>query len=122
MASKTKLKTLSFFVFLLSFSISQKGFSQNNLLGKWMDKEHKEKKIEMYLGGDKKIYGKSKSGTIVFKSLIFDSKAKIYSGILIDPANDAEFSIIINQPTADSFTFSVKKFIFSKKFTFIRLL
>ena len=122
MASKTKLKTLSFFVFLFSFSISQKGFSQNNLLGKWMDKEHKEKKIEMYLGGDKKIYGKSESGTIVFKSLIFDSKAKIFSGILIDPANDAEFSIIINQPTADSFTFSVKKLIFSKKFTFIRLL
>ena len=122
MATKTKLKTLSFFVFLLSFSISQKGFSQNNLLGKWMDKEHKEKKIEMCLGGDKKIYGKSESGTIVFKSLAFDSKAKIYSGILIDPANDAEFSIIINQSTADSFTFSVKKFIFSKKFTFIRLL
>ena len=118
----TKIKVFSFFAFLFSFSISQRVFSQNNLLGRWMDKEHKEKKIEMYLGGDKKIYGKSENGTIVFKSLAFDSKAKIYSGILIDPANNAKFSIIINQPTADSFTFSVKKFIFSKKFTFIRSL
>ena len=120
MATTTKIRTLSFFAFLFSFSISQKGFSQNSLLGKWMDKEHKEKKIEMYSGSDKKIYGKSESGVIVFKSLVFDSKTKIYSGILINPDDNAEFSIEIKQPTIDSFTFSVKKFIFSKKFTFIR--
>ena len=122
MATISKMRTLSFFAFLISFSISQKVFSQNNLLGKWMDKEHKEKKIEMYLGSDKKVYGKSESGIIVFKSLVFDSKTKTYSGILMDPANNAKFSIMINQPTADSFIFSVKKFIFSKKFTFIRSL
>ena len=122
MATISKMRTLSFFAFLILFSISQKVFSQNNLLGKWMDKEHKEKKIEMYLGIDKKVYGKSESGIIVFKSLVFDSKTKTYSGILMDPANNAKFSIMINQPTADSFIFSVKKFIFSKKFIFIRSL
>ena len=116
----TKIKVFSFFAFLFSFSISQRVFSQNNILGKWRDKEHKEKKIEMYLGSDKKIYGKSESGIIVFKSLVFNSKSKTYSGFLIDPNNNAEFIIAINQPTIDSFTFSVKKFIFSKKFTFIR--
>ena len=118
----TKIKIFSFFAFLFSFSISQRVFSQNNILGKWRDKEHKEKKIEMYLGSDKKIYGKSESGIIVFKSLIFNSKAKTYSGILIDPANNAEFGIVINQPSVYSFTFSAKKFIFSKKFTFLRSL
>ena len=122
MATISKMRTLSFFTLLFSSSISQKVFSQNNLLGKWMDKEQKEKKIEMYLGIDEKVYGKSESGIIVFKSLVFDSKTKTYSGVLIDPANNAKFSIMINQPTADSFIFSVKKFIFSKKFTFIRSL
>ena len=122
MATISKMRTLSFFTLLFSFSISQKVFSQNNLLGKWMDKEQKEKKIEMYLGIDEKVYGKSESGIIVFKSLVFDSKTKTYSGILIDPANNAKFSIVTNQPTANSFIFSVKKFIFSKKFTFIRSL
>ena len=120
MATITKIRTLFFVGFLFSFSLSQKVFSQNSLLGKWMDKEHKEKRIEMYLGSDKIIYGKSESGIMVFKSLVFDSKTKTYSGFLINPDDNAEFSIVIKQPTADSFTFSVKKFIFSKKFTFIR--
>ena len=118
----TKIKIFSFFAFLFSLSISQRVFSQNNILGKWMDKENKEKKIEMYLGSDQKIYGKSESGIIVFKSLVFNSKAKTYSGILVDPNNNAAFSIVINQPSVDSFTFSAKKFIFSKKFTFLRSL
>ena len=120
MATITKIRTLFFFAFLFSFSLSQKVFSQNSLLGKWMDKEHKEKRIEMYSGSDKIIYGKSESGIMVFKSLVFDSKTKTYSGVLINPDDNAEFNIVIKQPTADSFTFSVKKFIFSKKFTFIR--
>ena len=120
MATITKIRTLFFVGFLFSFSLSQKVFSQNSLLGKWMDKEHKEKRIEMYLGSDKIIYGKSESGIMVFKSLVFDSKTKTYSGFLINPDDNAEFSIVIKQPTAVSFTFSVKKFIFSKKFTFIR--
>ena len=72
----TKIKIFSFFAFLFSFSISQRIFSQNNILGKWIDKEHKEKKIEMYLGSDQKIYGKSESSIIVFKSLVYNSKAK----------------------------------------------
>ena len=118
----TKIKVFSFFAFLFSFSISQRVFSQNNLLGRWIDKEHKEKKIEMYLGSDKEIYGKSESGIMVFKSLVFNSKTKTYNGVLIDPANNAKFSIVINQPTIDSFNFSVKKFIFSKKFTFLKSL
>ena len=118
----TKIKTFSFFAFLFSFSIYQRVFSQDNILGKWVDKEHKEKKIEMYLSSDKKIYGKSESGIIVFKYLVFNSKTKTYNGVLIDPANNAKFSIVINQPSIDSFTFSVKKFIFSKNFTFLRSL
>ena len=115
----TKIKTFSFFAFLFSFSIFQRVFSQDNILWKWVDKE---KKIEMYLSSDKKIYGKSESGIIVFKYLVFNSKTKTYNGVLIDPANNAKFSIVINQSSIDSFTFSVKKFIFSKKFTFLRSL
>ena len=118
----TKIKIFSFFAFLFSFCVSQKVIAQNDLLGNWIDKEHKEKKIEMYLGSDKKIYGKSESGIIVFKSLVFNSKAKTYGGILKDPDNNAEFIIVINQPTTDSFTFTVRKFIFSKRFTFLRVL
>ena len=118
----TKFNSLPFFAFLVSFSISQKVFSQNNLLGKWVDKGHQEKKIEMYLGGDKKIYGKSENGIIVFKSLLFDPKTKTYNGILKNPDDNAEFNIVIKLPSLDSFTFSVKKLIFSKKFTFVRLI
>ena len=118
----TKIKTFSFFAFLFSSCIFQRAFSQNNILGKWIDKEHKEKKIEMYLGSDQKIYGKSESGIIVFKSLVFNSIAKTYNGILIDPDNNSAFTIVINQPSVESFTFSAKKFIFSKKFTFLRSL
>ena len=40
----TKIKTFSFFAFLFAFGISQKVFAQNNILGKWIDKEHKQKK------------------------------------------------------------------------------
>ena len=72
----TKIKIFSFFAFLFLFCIFQKVFSQDNILGKWVDKEHKEKKIKMYLGSDKKIYGKSESSIIVFKSLVYNSKAK----------------------------------------------
>ena len=74
----------------------------------------------MYLSIDKKIYGKSESGIIVFKYLVFDSKTKTYCGILVNPENNTEFNVLIKQTTTESFTFSVNKFIFSKKFTFIR--
>ena len=115
-----KLKRLNFFALLFILSVPQKVFSQTNLAGKWTDKEHNEKKIEMYTGDDKKIYGKSEKGIIVFKSFVFDAKTKNYNGILINPDDNEEFNIVIKQLTANSFTFSVKKFIFSKKFMFIR--
>ncbi len=122
MTTLKKVMKLPVFTLFVYLGIYQKSFSQSNLTGKWMDKEHNEKKIEMYIGADKKIYGKSKKGTIVFKSFVYDTETKFYNGILINPADNQEFNIIIKQLTADNFTFSVKKLIFSKKFIFIRQL
>ncbi len=76
----------------------------------------------MYVGGDKKIYGKSETGILIFKSLDLTSETNTYRGLLINPDNQEEFLINIKQPTPDSFVFSVGKFLFARKFSFIRQL
>jgi hypothetical protein len=75
----------------------------------------------MYLGTDNKIYGKSPDNLIVFKALVWDNTIKIYNGILINPDNKDEFKISISLTNNDTFAFTVKKFLFTKMFQFIRV-
>ncbi|MBC7888486.1 MAG: DUF2147 domain-containing protein [Ferruginibacter sp.] len=95
-------------------------FAQTNLYGKWVDADHKEKRVEMYAGSNQKIYGKSDKGVIVFKDFIYDAKTETYKGILINPDDGQEFAIAIKQSSSNNFTFAVKKFIFRKTFVFER--
>jgi hypothetical protein len=113
---KPIITTLLLFVSLTAFSQTS-----NSIIGNWKDQTHPEKQVQMYLGADNKIYGKSPNNTIVFKALIWDNTAKIYNGILINPDNKEEFKIKISLKNNDTFVFSVKKFIFSKEFQFIRV-
>lgn len=96
------------------------GYSQSNLIGKWTDKDHNEKSIEIYISADKITFGKDNSGKIVLKNFNENIRNKTFSAILVNPENDEEFKIDITQANKDLFYFVVKKFIFSKKFTFER--
>ena len=95
--------------------------SQTGLIGKWADADHNEKKVEMYMGSDNKIYGSSEKGLTVFQALMFDTITHNYKGILINPDGKQVFEIAIRQPTANEFTFVVKKLFFTKTFVFKRL-
>jgi hypothetical protein len=96
-----KKKTLA--AALLFFCTFQ-SLSQTGLIGKWTDKDHKEKQVEMYVGSNGKIYGKSENGFIGFKDLIYDAASKTYSGLLVNPDNNEEFKISIQQPASGVFT------------------
>ena len=106
---------------LLFISLSAFSQTSNSIIGKWKDQSHPEKQVQMYLGADNKIYGKSLDNSIIFKALAWDNTAKVYNGILINPDNKEEFKISISLTNNDTFTFTVKKFIFTKKFQFIRV-
>jgi lathosterol oxidase len=106
---------------LLFISLSVFSQSSNSIVGNWKDKSHPEKQVQMYVGTNDKIYGKAANNTIVFKALVWDNATKKYNGILINPDNKEEFKISISLSTNDTFSFTVKKFIFSKKFQFVRI-
>jgi hypothetical protein len=111
-------KHLLAIVFLFLFTSA---FPQKNLIGKWVDIDHREKQIEVYLAQDNKIYGKSEKGFIVLKDLVYDIKTNTYTGTLVNPADSEAINITILQPSINRFTFVVKKFIFSKRFTFEKI-
>ncbi len=93
-------------------------FSQSSLIGKWADADHKEKQIDIYTEKNNKLYGKSEKGFIVLKDFVYNFNSHTYNGTLVNPDDNEEFIITIKQPTVNRFTFSVRKFIFSKRFTF----
>lgn len=96
----------------LLFFCTIQSFSQTSLVGKWTDKDHKEKLGEMYVGSNGKISGKNENGFIGFKDLIYDAKTNAYNGLLVNPDDNEEFKISIQQPASDKFTFVVKNFFY----------
>lgn len=105
---------------LLFISLSAFSQTSNSIIGNWKDQSHPEKQVQIYLGADSKIYGKSPDNLIVFKALVWDNTEKVYNGILVNPDNNEQFEISIKLTKNDKFTFAVRKFIFSKQFQFIR--
>jgi hypothetical protein len=112
-------KKLLLIAMVLSYCLPS--YSQTNLIGKWVDTDHKEKQIEIYTANNNKIYGKSEKGFIVLKDFVYDIKSDTYTGILVNPEDKEEFKITIKQPSINKFTFVVRKFIFSKKFIFEKM-
>jgi hypothetical protein len=110
-------KKLTLMFSLLLFYCGQ-SFSQTNLIGKWVDVDHANKKIEIYIANNGKIYGKSEKNFTVLKDFVYEPKSNNYVGVLVNPDNNEEFNITIKQPSINRLTFVVKKFFFSKKFTF----
>jgi hypothetical protein len=106
---------------LLFISLTAFTQTSNSIIGKWKDQSHPEKQVQMYLGADNKIYGKSPDNLIVFKALAWDNITKVYNGILINPENKEELKISISLTNNDTFLFTLKKFIFTKKFQFVRI-
>ncbi|MBO0933504.1 hypothetical protein [Fibrella aquatilis] len=95
-------------------------FSQNALIGKWADRDHKDKQVEIVLLNGK-LVGRDHNGKLVFKDLVFDTKTNLYNGVLLNPDKEGEtFKISISLLSVTEFTFKVKKYFFSKSFTFIR--
>lgn len=94
------------------------------IVGKWQDAGHPEKQIAIYEEAGT-FFGKSindsNNGKVVLKNLIWSETSKNYQGVLISPEGDGEFDIEIEMADKDTFSFSVGKFIFRKKFTFKRI-
>ena len=103
---------------LVIVSFRNHAFSQTNLTGKWIDTNHKDKEIEIYVCRNNKIYGKSEKGFIILKDFVYDSKTNAYKGVLVNPDDDEEFKIVIKQPSLTRFTFVIKKFFLTRKFVF----
>ncbi len=93
--------------------------SQSTLAGNWHDKNHPEKIVAITSSAHVFI-GKDKTEKIVFRDLKSIGKNQ-YTGTLINPDDNETFDITISMVSSDEFTFSVKKFIFTKEFTFQRL-
>jgi ring-1,2-phenylacetyl-CoA epoxidase subunit PaaE len=92
--------------------------AQSEIVGKWHDKKNPDKVVTFVQSTDKYM-GTDKKGKVVFKDFKFISKNK-YKGTLISPENGETFDIILNLKTNNELVFSVKKFIFSKEFVFVR--
>lgn len=106
---------------LVCISFSTFAQTPNSLIGYWKDPSHPEKQIQMYMEPDNKNYGKSTDNIIIFKALVWDDKAKVYDGTLIDPETKLTFKVNIYLTNNDRFTFTVKKLLLTKKFEFIRV-
>jgi ring-1,2-phenylacetyl-CoA epoxidase subunit PaaE len=92
--------------------------AQTEIVGKWHDKKNPDKVVTFVQSTDK-YTGKDIKGKTIFKDFKFVSKNK-YKGTLISPENGETFDIILNLKSNSEFMFSVKKFIFSKEFVFVR--
>ena len=113
-----KITISIFFVALLSFS---NGFAQkdNCIVGNWKDSEKPSKIISIALNTDGTFTGKSDTGKIVLKDLVWDKKKQRYQGLLLPPDDKEEFKISI-QCVGDEFNFKIKRYFFTKKFLFQR--
>jgi ring-1,2-phenylacetyl-CoA epoxidase subunit PaaE len=94
-------------------------FGQTEFIGgSWKDKAHPEK-VVTFLKSDNNIIGKDSKNKVIFKSIKL-LKNNQYQGILINPDDNEEFKVNITLSSKNEFKFKVKKFIFSKEFTFVR--
>jgi ring-1,2-phenylacetyl-CoA epoxidase subunit PaaE len=94
-------------------------FGQTEFIGgSWKDKAHPEK-VVTFLKSDNNIIGKDSKNKVIFKSIKL-LKNNQYQGILINPDDNEEFKVTITLSSKNEFKFKVKKFIFSKEFTFVR--
>lgn len=91
---------------------------EEKILGIWQDAGHPEKSVK-FLKQHEVYIGKSlEENKVIFKDLIYDAISKAYSGKLINPENGKSYKLTINFVDNDTFSFTVKRFIFSKEFTF----
>jgi ring-1,2-phenylacetyl-CoA epoxidase subunit PaaE len=94
-------------------------FGQTEFIGgSWKDKAHPEK-VVTFLKSDNNVVGKDIKNKVIFKSIKL-LKDNQYQGILINPDDNEEFKVTITMSSKNEFKFKVKKFIFSKEFTFVR--
>ena len=122
---------INVFIMVLFIGSPLCGYAQvaEQLLGKWKDSKHPEKQIVMVQQSATTFYGKkiAKPGkanekeTVLFRNLAWDSSTRTYKGVLIDPERQDEYSITIQMPAKDRFTFTVKRFFLSRTFQFVRI-
>lgn len=123
--SGTKIMTV---MILIVVSLTANAQTPNSILGKWKDADHPDKQIEIkdyngkYIGKSVNTTQPNENGRIVFTDLIWSESSKSYTGILINPDNGDEFKIEIKIVGTDRFKFTVGKFIFSRTFTFKRII
>lgn len=110
-------------------ALSVQAQSAKSILGNWKDENKPEKQIQMYELADGKVEGKvindnrknSQNGFLIFKNLVWNEKAKTYSGRLISPDDSSTFDIVLNLVNNDRFEFKVKKLFLTKTFHFVRI-
>jgi len=101
--------------------------STETIIGRWADEANPDKQIQMVWRLNGKIYGKAigtaqstKTERIIFNDLMWNDKAKRYTGVLINPENGHAFTLSITLPHPDQFEFVVKRFLLSRIFRFVR--
>jgi ring-1,2-phenylacetyl-CoA epoxidase subunit PaaE len=115
---KTKMMSKAAALTLVLGFIFTNASAQTEIVGKWHDKKNPDKVVSFTQSTDK-YTGTDIKGKTVFKDFKFISKNK-YKGTLISPENGETFDIILNMKNNNEFMFSVKKFIFTKEFVFVR--
>lgn len=120
------VKVVLVLMLLLFSGISLKAQDPKTILGNWQDEAHPEKQIKMFvLSG--KYFGKSIQAepnqiNVIFRDLVWSDSKKSYLGSIINPDNGDKYSVEIQMLGTDKFRFSVGKFIFTRSFTFKRIL
>ncbi|MFN7116017.1 MAG: DUF2147 domain-containing protein [Saprospiraceae bacterium] len=123
------LKGITLFMLLLFTSFTLLAQNAKDIIGKWKDKDHPDKQIEMYVQGTDKYEAKmindtrkkSQNGLIIFKNLSWNEAKRIYQGILINPDDGNEFKINIELVNKDTFQFKIKRMFLTKTFQFVRI-
>ena len=119
------VKMLFVLILLFFAGFTLQAQDPKTILGNWQDEAHPEKQIKMFsLSG--KYFGKSIQSepnqiSIVFRDLFWSDSKNSYVGSIINPDNGDKFSVEIQMLGTDKFKFSVGKFIFTKTFTFKRI-
>ncbi len=109
----------SFFLAVISIQAQS---VEDDIIGNWQDKSHKNKQVQIY-SQSKKYFGKpiDNSSKLIFKELTWNPTKQVYQGFIISPDSNDTFPIEIKMIGKNAFQFTVRSFIFKTTFQFVRI-
>jgi len=103
--------------------------AQNGIIGKWKSEEHPNNHLEIYLAKDGLYYGKlvyengktENLGKFLLKHLQYDASANCYTGKMMPPDRNIEFTVKLTQISDDKIKAVATKFLITKTIFFIKI-